>query len=117
MKKAILLLGVALFACESNCLICHPKLKPLETNPHNKLYKYHHFLESCTKCHPNHPSKGEDECGADCFECHSRQKLIHSSIPQHRKLKTCTKCHKSQEVINQIISQPNENSWMNFNSR
>lgn len=98
MKKIIIFIASLLFACSSNCLECHPKLKPLENNPKNKYYKEHHFLTTCTKCHPNHPSKGMDECGADCFDCHSREKLINTPIPQHQKLKTCIKCHKSEKI-------------------
>ncbi len=103
MRKTLIFLACFLFACESNCLNCHPKLKPLETNPENPLYKEHHFLVTCTKCHPNHPSKGDDQCGADCFVCHSREKLIKSSIPEHQRLKTCTKCHTP--APNDIVPQ------------
>ena len=91
MKKLILFIGCLLFACNSNCIECHPKLKKMENNPKNRYYKEHHFLKNCTKCHDNHPLKGEDKCGADCFECHSRKKLIHTSIPAHQKLISCTK--------------------------
>jgi hypothetical protein len=89
-------LGIAVaiaLGCESDCLNCHPKLKPLETNRSNPLYKEHHFLTSCTRCHPNHKVKKDDECGADCFQCHSRQKLVETPVLEHQKLKNCTKCH------------------------
>jgi hypothetical protein len=109
-----LFLFSAVYACESNCLNCHPKLKPLETNPHNKYYKEHHFLTTCTKCHKNHPEKGDDKCGADCFECHSRQKLIQSKVPEHRKLNGCTKCHKSLEFENMNDFPMSDNpTWKN----
>jgi len=88
-----LFFSVHLIACSSNCLQCHPKLKPLEQNPSNKYYKEHHFLISCTKCHPNHNEKSMDKCGADCFECHNRNKIVNTPIPEHQKLSTCTKCH------------------------
>ncbi|WP_457561037.1 hypothetical protein [Caminibacter sp.] len=93
MRKTVIFLFSFLFACESNCIKCHPKLKPLETNSSNPLYKEHHFLTTCTKCHPNHPVKGADKCGSDCFACHSREKLVKTDIPAHQKLKSCTKCH------------------------
>ncbi len=93
MKKLLLFFGIVIFACESDCLNCHPKLKPLESNPKHPFYKEHHFLITCTKCHPNHKVKNDDKCGADCFECHSRKKLINTPIPEHQKLKTCIKCH------------------------
>ena len=96
--RQIFLVGVVVggswvWGCESNCLNCHPKLKPLEENRSNPLYREHHFLASCTKCHPNHKAKGAEKCGADCFQCHSRAKLVQTPIPQHQKLKNCTKCH------------------------
>ena len=98
MKKLIFFLATLLFACTSNCIECHPKLKPLENNPKNRFYKEHYFLKSCTKCHPNHTTKGMDKCGADCFDCHSRNKLINSNILAHQKLKSCIKCHKSEQL-------------------
>jgi hypothetical protein len=105
MKKIILFIGSLLFACSSDCIECHPKLKDMENNPHNKYYKEHHFLKSCTRCHPNHPTKGMDKCGADCFDCHSREKLTHTHIPEDQKLRTCTKCHK--DSVNDILNQGN----------
>jgi len=99
LKKFFFFLFVSFaLGCTSNCIECHPKLKSLENNPHNKYYKEHYFLKSCTKCHPNHPTKNMDKCGADCFDCHSRKKLINSPIPQHQKLKSCIKCHKNEEI-------------------
>ena len=98
MKKLIFFLAVLAFGCSSDCLQCHPKLKPLETNPKNRFYKEHHFLITCTKCHPNHTEKGMDKCGADCFDCHSREKIINTPILSHQKLKSCVKCHKTQEI-------------------
>ena len=81
------------WSCSSDCLQCHPKLKPLEMDNSNPYYSQHHFLVNCTKCHPNHSKAMEKKCGADCFECHSRKKLIQSSVPAHRRLKECTRCH------------------------
>ena len=105
MKKLLIFLSVLLFACSSDCIECHPKLKPLENNPKNRYYKEHHFLKSCTKCHPNHTTKGMDKCGADCFDCHSREKIINTPVPEHQKLKSCTKCHETQKL--QDILHPN----------
>ncbi|AZV46332.1 hypothetical protein C3L23_03295 [Nautilia sp. PV-1] len=118
LKKTVclaLFATVSLYACSSDCLECHPKLKQLEYNKTNKYYKEHHFLITCTKCHKNHPSKGMDECGADCFDCHSRKKLINTPVPEHQKLSTCTKCHK--DTLQQIIpAQPN-NDFLNFKQK
>ena len=110
MKRLLFFVAFSLFACESDCITCHPKLKKLY-NPHNKYYKYHAFLQDCTKCHKSHPQKGADKCGADCFDCHSREKLINTPIPDHQKLKSCVKCHKS-ENLDTII---HNNNWLNLN--
>ncbi|WP_456479142.1 hypothetical protein [Nautilia sp.] len=111
--SALALSAVISLACSSNCLECHPKLKPLEYDKNNKYYKEHHFLITCTKCHPNHSEKAMSECGADCFDCHSREKLINTPIPEHQKLKTCTKCHK--DTLKDIIPQNPANNFLNFN--
>jgi len=111
-KKTLLvtLLSAIAFACSSDCLQCHPKLKPMEYDKHNKYYKEHHFLITCTKCHPNHNEKAMSKCGADCFDCHSREKLTHTPIPEHQRLKSCTKCHK--ESIKDIIPAIPENNFL-----
>ncbi len=114
--RRLLFLGICTalsFACSSNCLECHPKLKPMEYDKTNKYYKEHHFLTTCTKCHPNHPSKGMDECGADCFDCHDRDKLTHTPILEHQKLKTCTKCHK--DTLKDVIPKVPDNNFLNIN--
>jgi len=110
MKKFLVFFAAVLFACESDCVTCHPKLKELY-NPHNKYYKEHAFLKECTKCHKSHPSRGDDKCGADCFECHSRQKLINTPIKAHQKLRTCTKCHKKEEILDLAPKSPD---WLNL---
>jgi hypothetical protein len=117
LKKTLcfMLFTAFVLACSSNCLECHPKLKQLEYNKTNKYYKEHHFLITCTKCHPNHPSKGMDECGADCFDCHSRQKLINTPVPEHQKLSTCTKCHK--DTLQQINPFQQNNNFLNFQNK
>jgi hypothetical protein len=107
-----MLLCVSTFACSSNCLECHPKLKALEYNKHNKYYKEHHFLITCTKCHPNH-NDNMSKCGADCFECHSRKKLINTPIPEHQRLSTCTKCH-GESITDIIPKTPKNENFLNF---
>lgn len=115
-KSAVLTFAaVIVFACSSDCLECHPKLKKLEYDKNNKYYKEHHFLITCTKCHPNHSAKAMSECGADCFDCHSREKLINTPIPQHQKLKTCTKCHK--DTLKEIIPQNPTNNFLDFGKK
>jgi len=110
MKKALFLLVSVLFACESDCVTCHPKLKELY-NPKNRYYQEHAFLKDCTKCHKSHPTKGEDKCGADCFECHDREKLANTPVPAHRKLKNCTKCHEGEKLYKEL----SPGNWLNLN--
>jgi len=105
----LFLTAAAVFGCSSECIQCHPKLKGLYSK-NSKYYKQHAFLKSCTKCHPNHSEKGMDKCGADCFECHSRSKLVNTDINEHRKLKNCTKCHS--EPLQKIL--PVGGEWKNF---
>jgi len=52
-KKLIIFIASLLFACSSNCIECHPKLKPLENNPKNRYYAILTIqaLKSCVKCH------------------------------------------------------------------
>ena len=112
-KLSALFLSVCIaLACSSDCLECHPKLKPLEYDKKNKYYKEHHFLITCTKCHPNHNDKAMSECGADCFDCHSRQKLIHTNIKEHQRLKSCTRCHK--DTLKEIIPKNPVSNFLNF---
>jgi hypothetical protein len=87
-----------LFACESSCVKCHPKLQKLYQKD-NKLYKEHYFLKDCTKCHKDHKSGEVDKCGADCFDCHSREKVISMPIKEHQKLRSCVKCHGSEKIL------------------
>lgn len=79
------------FACDANCLACHPKLAP-----NGKYDKNHAILKRCTNCHTQDPNE-EDHgaCGADCWECHDIQKVGHIDIPEHRVLAKCIKCHES----------------------
>ncbi len=116
-KKTFLVtvLSIIAFACSSDCLQCHPKLKPMEYDKHNKYYKEHHFLITCTKCHPNHNEKAMSECGADCFDCHSREKLTHTPIPEHQRLKSCTKCHK--DTLKEIIPNNPINNFLNLKKK
>ena len=109
-KIALILLITFSFACDSNCISCHPKLKELYKKE-NPYYKEHSFLQDCTKCHKNHKST-TSQCGADCFDCHSRKKLINTPILEHQKLRSCTKCHKN--TLQEIIPQNNINNFLNL---
>jgi len=111
-KIALTLLITFSFACNSNCISCHPKLKKLYQKD-STYYKEHYFLQNCTKCHKNHKSNNS-QCGGDCFDCHSRVKLINTThILEHQKLSSCIKCHKN--TLQEIIPKNNINNFLNFN--
>ena len=84
-------LFTTLFACDANCLACHPKLAP-----NGKYDNNHKILKRCTNCHTQDPNE-EDHgaCGADCWECHDIQKVGDVNIPEHKVLAKCIKCHES----------------------
>jgi len=109
-KIALILLITFSFACDSNCLSCHPKLKELYKKE-SPYYKEHSFLQDCTNCHNDHKSS-VSQCGADCFDCHSRKKLINTPILEHQKLKSCAKCHKN--TLQEIIPKNNINNFLNL---
>jgi cytochrome c553 len=56
-----------------------------------------------------------DECGADCFDCHSRDKLINTPVPEHQKLKSCIKCHK--DTLKEILPKVPNNNFLNIQQK
>lgn len=92
MKKIILIFIMAfqVFACSGDCLLCHPTLKQKIDD------KNHRILHRCILCHKNNVGK-TGQCGTDCFQCHSIQKVSNSHIPEHKTMPQCIKCHKIQE--------------------
>lgn len=74
------------YACTGDCIACHPVLKKSIEESH------HRILKSCIECHKNNTGN-TGSCGKDCFDCHDKQKLIASSLPEHRAIKNCSKCH------------------------
>lgn len=94
--KKVLLLFVSvslqnlLFACGGSCLECHPKLNPYIND------QDHQILKECTSCH-NTPSKS-GQCGQDCFDCHSRNKIYaQKDVEAHQALKACKACHEEKD--------------------
>ena len=83
--------SIALFACDANCVICHPKLVE-----NGKLDKNHKILDRCTNCHTaKENEQTHDACGADCWQCHSINEVNKIDIPEHKALPRCIKCHVS----------------------
>lgn len=84
-----LVLSSVSFACEANCLACHPSLEKNGVMDSN-----HRVLKNCINCH----TIAEDEvshgaCGADCWSCHDVKKISHIDIPEHKVLNRCIQCH------------------------
>ncbi len=107
MKSILLLImfSIYAFACSGDCMSCHPVLKESIKKPH------HVILNSCIKCHTTVP-EGMTECGGDCFQCHSQNKLIKSDRKEHQSLGTCKKCHISTEDLFKSIPSLDNNSDM-----
>jgi hypothetical protein len=82
----------SLYACEGDCLFCHPKL--VKEGGH--LDKDHAVLTSCKTCHTQEEMAKIDMgsgCGQDCWECHDIKKVTQSQVPQHQGLQKCIDCH------------------------
>ena len=95
MYKKILLLNfifsVVLFACDANCVACHPSLIK-----NGKMDANHKILNNCVKCHtPNEEKKSHNTCGADCWSCHDIKKVSEINVPEHKVLSKCIKYHIS----------------------
>lgn len=98
-------LNLQLFACDANCITCHPKLIK-----NGKMDKRHKILRKCVQCH----TKKENEtthgvCGADCWSCHDIQKVSRVNIKEHRALQGCIDCHESiDKHLLEIAPQNNQ---------
>ena len=93
MKKTVLflLLSSLLFACEGDCMKCHPVLLQKK-----QLNADHKVLATCVECHQtNNDDLGKMGalCGQDCWDCHSVAKVKQVNNPSHMVLDECIKCH------------------------
>ncbi len=89
---AILFLNIFLFACEGDCITCHPGLVKKD----GKLDKEHQVLKTCVTCHTQEQMSKIDMgggCGQDCWECHDVKKVSSSGIKEHEGLDKCITCH------------------------
>jgi hypothetical protein len=95
MKNIIIVLvfvGSFLFACDGDCMKCHPSLlkkNGLDTN--------HKVLETCITCHQTSSDDLQRMgamCGQDCWDCHSIEKVQKVLNPAHIVLNSCIDCHK-----------------------
>lgn len=96
---AILLMWASIsFACEANCVACHPSLEK-----NGLMDSDHQILRNCVNCHTAKEDEvSHDACGADCWSCHDVQKISHMDVPEHRVLSKCIACHVSldKELFN-----------------
>ena len=99
-----LLIQTSIFACDANCVTCHPKLLKNGAMDNN-----HKILERCIKCHTkDEDNKNHGSCGQDYWPCHDITKVNKVDIPEHRILPTCIKCHES---INKHLFVPSNNTF------
>lgn len=95
MKNIIIILvfvGSFLFACDGDCMKCHPSL--LEKNGPDANHK---VLETCITCHQTSSDDLQRMgamCGQDCWDCHSIDKVQKVVNPAHMVLNSCIDCHK-----------------------
>jgi hypothetical protein len=87
-------------------MLCHPKLeKTIHTDERHKP------MLDCIKCHKDNAGSN-NACGADCFECHTPEKIMGIGVVEHEVIKTCIKCHvnikemKSFEITPEKSANP-----------
>ncbi len=89
--------GIGIYACEGNCVACHPKL----IKKNGKMDKNHEILTTCKKCHTKKSlskvNMGATSCGQDCWQCHDMKKVAKTNIKEHKVLNTCIKCHTAKD--------------------
>ena len=52
----------------------------------------HEPIGNCMNCHKNHKLDVVNQCGADCFDCHSYKKVM-AITKEHKVIKKCSDCH------------------------
>lgn len=83
------------YACENDCMKCHPVLMKSGSLDNN-----HKVLDTCIECHKvtsNNFEKMGSMCGQDCWQCHSVKKVMKVKNKSHMALDTCISCHISLE--------------------
>jgi len=101
MKKiatVFFLFSILLFACDGDCVKCHPKLLK-----NGKLDKNHIILGRCLnryKVTSDDLNRMGAICGQDCWEWHSIKKVQKIKIKEHMVLDKCIVCHKKLDKSN-----------------
>jgi len=102
----IYLINSIAYACDGDCIKCHPKLLK-----NGKLDNNHKILKSCMKCHVVNSQdlkKMGSVCGEDCWQCHDVSKVTAIPNRAHKSLNKCIACHK--KLDKQMHYNPLENS-------
>ena len=106
-------LNVFLYACESDCIKCHPKL----VGKNGAMDSNHKILTTCIKCHTKKSMEkvnmGITSCGEDCWKCHDIKKVSKINIKEHKSLNKCIKCHLSKDK--NIFHFEKDNKFQNEN--
>ena len=97
----------SLFACTGDCFTCHPNLlegieKDLRHLP----------MKKCINCHLANP-ESMSECGPDCFECHSKDKMEEGSVEEHKVIASCRECHMKEKFMDmsKMIEEKNNKDF------
>ncbi len=93
--------ATVLFACDGNCVKCHPTLIK---NGH--LDKNHAILSTCMNCHKvdtDDLAKMGAICGQDCWQCHDVKKVMKIPNKAHLSLNKCIDCHTKLDKKNNIF--------------
>lgn len=99
----LIFLSSFIFACDGDCIKCHPKLLK-----NGKLDDNHKVLKNCINCHQvsdDDLQKMGAACGQDCWSCHSIDKVMNvrvkdKTIDEHSSLSSCIDCHIKLQLNN-----------------
>jgi glycyl-tRNA synthetase (class II) len=104
----IIFLSIGAFACEGDCVKCHPTLIKS-----GHLDSNHAILSKCKNCHKETTEdfmKMGAVCGQDCWDCHSIEKVKKIKIKEHIVLDKCIACHKKLNRCDSGIFQDQAHS-------
>ena len=101
----------SLWACTGDCMTCHPALEE------NILTdKRHSPMLTCIYCHTTDNSSMA-ECGPNCFECHTKEKIDQPDIREHDVIESCRICHmklKKEQTLQPAPTQSHQEPLRDF---
>ena len=111
MKALFLLFFIYLnsFACTGDCFSCHPSLLKNIDNDNRHIQ-----MKGCINCHRADP-ESMAECGADCYSCHSVEKM-EKQVKEHAVIRACRDCHMKlkEELLSGAKTQSKQKSIKDF---